>query len=1042
MAAKIRVHELARELGLTNKEMLDLCAVLGIGVKSHSSSIEDAQADRARRKAERDGLKRDVQPEEDKPLKKGAKKVEVEEAVAPARAPERVLTAPVVVEGPKAPVVGESKDPAPVPMPATARVEQIEAPVPPRTMGTIPASAAPAAIPSVPVTAVAPVRPPVRVAAPVAVVPTAPVVATTPPVVTTTSVAPGPTAPVAVPTPADEASSRPSGANIITSRPGGLTSRPSAPMAAPPGPRPPGAPASAAPSATVAAPPSAPAAPSAAPARPAGGPPPGAPLRSMTGKPIPPPPGGVPRSTFSGKPIPPPPGGPPSPGAPGSPSRGPAGAGAGRGPGGPGAGRGPGGPGAGPGRGPAGGPGGPARPGGYAPTRPGGGAFPRSSVPGAGVPRGGPGGGPGGPGRGGPGGGGGGAGRGGPRPQQRQSRSKRRRAFEELEPGRVTRYEKSAAPVPEGEVIIERGVSAQELGPKLNRTSADVVRFLMQQGEIISATMTLTDDMIELFAMDIGAQVLLVDAGQQQEVELQQLFMDDDEEGDEANYLTRPPVITVMGHVDHGKTLLLDRIRNANVIAGEAGGITQHIGAYQVEKNGQKITFIDTPGHEAFTAMRMRGAEVTDIVVLVVAANDGVMPQTIEALSHAKAAEVPIVVAINKIDIPDADPNRVMQQLTEYELVPESWGGETIMVELSALQNLGIDDLLEQLVLVAEVEDLRAVPTGKARGTVLEANLDIGRGPVATVLVEKGTLRVGDPIVAGPAWGTVRALINDQGEQIKEAGPSSPVQVLGLSMVPGAGDELRVAPNLRTAKTVGEAREQRQRFMGLSGSASAVHGGVKLEDIFEQIQRGEAATLNLILKADVQGSLEALTGSLKKLERPEVKIAFVSRAVGGITENDVQLAATTGSTIIGFNVRPDRKSRALADDEKVEIRTYEIIYKIIEDMQAAMLGMLKPEFEEVVTGEAEVREVFSVPKIGAIAGCMVRSGVITRNSKVRFLREGVVIWTGAIASLRRFKDDAREVATGFECGIGLSDFKDLKSGDIIETYEEREIARV
>ena len=1035
MAAKIRVHELARELGLTNKEMLDLCAVLGIGVKSHSSSIEDAQADRARRKAERDGLKRDVQPEEDKPLKKGAKKVEVEVAVAPPRAPERVLVPPVVDVPAAPPVAVETKVPTAVPV--SARVEPVEAPVTARTMGTIPASAAPAVIPTapprsaaVPVTEVA--TPPVEVAAPPAVVRT--------PVVATTPVAPGPTAPVDLPMPTDEASSRPSGAHIITSRPGGLTTRPGAPMAAPPGPRPPVAPTATAPAATVAAPPLAPA----APARPAGGPPPGAPLRSMTGKPIPPPPGGVPRSNFSGKPIPPPPGGPPRPGAPGFPNRGPAGAGAGRGPAGAGAGRGPGGPGAGagPGRGPGGGPGGPARPGGYAPTRPGGGAFPRSSVPGAGVPRGGPGGGPGGPGRGGPGGGGGGAGRGGPRPQQRQSRSKRRRAFEELEPGRVTRYEKSAAPVPEGEVIIERGVSAQELGPKLNRTSADVVRFLMQQGEIISATMTLTDDMIELFAMDIGAQVLLVDAGQQQEVELQQLFMDDDEEGDEANYLTRPPVITVMGHVDHGKTLLLDRIRNANVVAGEAGGITQHIGAYQVEKNGQKITFIDTPGHEAFTAMRMRGAEVTDIVVLVVAANDGVMPQTIEALSHAKAAEVPIVVAINKIDIPDADPNRVMQQLTEYELVPESWGGETIMVELSALQNLGIDDLLEQLVLVAEVEDLRAVPTGKARGTVLEANLDIGRGPVATVLVEKGTLRVGDPIVAGPAWGTVRALINDQGEQIKEAGPSTPVQVLGLSMVPGAGDELRVAPNLRTAKTVGEAREQRQRFMGLSGSASAVHGGVKLEDIFEQIQRGEAATLNLILKADVQGSLEALTGSLKKLERPEVKIAFVSRAVGGITENDVQLAATTGSTIIGFNVRPDRKSRALADDEKVEIRTYEIIYKIIEDMQAAMLGMLKPEFEEVVTGEAEVREVFSVPKIGAIAGCMVRSGVITRNSKVRFLREGVVIWTGAIASLRRFKDDAREVATGFECGIGLSDFKDLKSGDIIETYEEREIARV
>jgi translation initiation factor IF-2 len=417
------------------------------------------------------------------------------------------------------------------------------------------------------------------------------------------------------------------------------------------------------------------------------------------------------------------------------------------------------------------------------------------------------------------------------------------------------------------------------------------------------------------------------------------------------------------------------------------------------------------------------------------------MPQTLEALTAAKIAEVPIVVAINKIDIPGSDPNRVMQQLAEHELVPEAWGGDTIMVEMSALQNLGIDDLLEQLLLVAEVEDLKAVPTGKARGSVLEANLDIGRGPVATILIEKGTLKVGDPIVAGAAWGTVRALINDKGEQIKEAGPSTPVQVLGLSIVPNAGDELRVAPNLKTAKTVGEAREQRQRSAGLAGSASAVHGAVKLEDLFDQIQKGEAATLNLILKSDVQGSLEALTGSLKKLERPDVKITFVHRAVGGITQYDVQLAATTGSTIIGFNVRPDRNARQMAEDEKVQIRAYDIIYKVLEDMQAAMMGLLKPEYEEIVTGEAEVREVFNVPKIGAVAGCMVRTGVITRGTKVRFLREGVVIWKGAISSLRRFKDDVREVQTGFECGVGLTDFKDLKGGDIIETYEEREISR-
>ena len=604
----------------------------------------------------------------------------------------------------------------------------------------------------------------------------------------------------------------------------------------------------------------------------------------------------------------------------------------------------------------------------------------------------------------------------------------------------MSSYARSAASVPEGEVIVERGVSAQELGPKFNRTASDVVRFLFGQGEMVTATQALTDDMIELFVLDLGGKLLLVDAGQEQEAELAQLFNDDDDE-DETLQMHRPPIITVMGHVDHGKTLLLDRIRSANVVAGEAGGITQHIGAYQVEKNGKPITFIDTPGHEAFTSMRARGANATDIVVLVVAANDGVMPQTIEALNHAKAADVPIIVAINKIDIPDSDPNRVMQQLTEHELVAEEWGGDTIMVQISALQSLGIDELLEQLLLVAEVEELTANPDGPARGIVLEANLDIGRGPVATVLIEKGTLRVGDPMVAGPAWGTVRALLDDQGNQIKEAGPSTPVQVLGLSTVPGAGDELRVAPNLKTAKTVGEAREQRQRFVGLAGSASAIHRGVKLEDIFEQIQRGEQASLNLILKADVQGSLEALTESIRKLERPEVRVAFVHRAVGGVTENDVQLAVTTGSTIIGFNVRPNREARSLAELEKVEIRNYEIIYKVLEDLQAAMVGLLKPEYEEVVTGEAEVREVFSVPRIGAIAGCYVRNGVITRNSKVRFIREGVIIWKGAVASLRRFKDDVREVATGFECGIGLTDFKDLKSGDIIETFEEREIPR-
>ncbi len=600
-------------------------------------------------------------------------------------------------------------------------------------------------------------------------------------------------------------------------------------------------------------------------------------------------------------------------------------------------------------------------------------------------------------------------------------------------------YSATGAPVPEGTVVVERGVSAQEFAPRLNRTAADVVLFLMKNGEMVTATMTLTDEQMELFALEIGAEILLVEPGQQEELELQALF-DDSDDDDEAAQAARPPVITVMGHVDHGKTTLLDKIRNANVVSGEAGGITQHIGAYQVDQNGKKVTFIDTPGHAAFTQMRARGAQVTDIVVLMVAADDGVMPQTIEAISHARAAGVPMVVAINKIDKENADVQRVLAQLAEQELVPESWGGDTICVEMSAQQNLGVDDLIEQLTLVAEVEELTANPTGRAKGVVLEANLDTGRGPVATILVDKGTLKVGDPIVAGGAWGRVRAMIDDKGKQIKEAGPSTPVQVLGLSSVPNAGDEFRVAPDEKTARTVGEAREQRLRAKAPRGDAR-VQRGVKLEDVFSQIQAGEVATLNLVLKADVQGSLEAVTESLKRLERDEVKLAFVHRAVGGVTENDITLAAATNATIIGFNVRPDRKARDLAEAEHVEIRTYEIIYKLLEDIESAMVGMLAPEFEEVVTGEAEVREVFRVPKIGAIAGCYVRSGQITRGTKVRFLREGVIIWKGAITSLRRFKDDVREVREGFECGIGLSDFQDLKQGDLIETFEEKLVVR-
>ncbi len=656
---------------------------------------------------------------------------------------------------------------------------------------------------------------------------------------------------------------------------------------------------------------------------------------------------------------------------------------------------------------------------------------------------GGPGGRPGGGGPGGGGPGGGGPGRPGGnrpsgqrRPPRRTGRRRRRRDQDDLQP-QFTTYTSSDAPVPEGVVIIERGVSAQEFAPKLNRTAADVVRFLLNNGEMVTATMTLADEQMELFALEVGAEILLVEPGQQEEVELQKLFDDSD---DDEMQEPRPPVITVMGHVDHGKTTLLDHIRGANVVDGEAGGITQHIGAYQVQNEHGSVTFLDTPGHAAFTQMRARGADATDIVVLMVAADDGIMPQTIEAINHARAADVPIVVAVNKIDKDNADPQRVLTQLAEYELVPESWGGDTIVVEMSALQGVGVDELIEQLQVVAELEELTANPTGRAKGIVIEAQLDKGRGPVATVLVDKGELKVGDPIVAGAAWGKVRAMINDKGEQVKVAGPSTPVQVLGLSLVPEAGDEFRAAPDDKIARTVAEARELRLKAKHLREDAR-VKTGTKLEDIFAQIQSGEKAAVNLILKADVQGSLEAVTDSLRRLERDEVDVSFVHRAVGGITENDITLANATNATIIGFNVRPDGKARKLAEQEEVEIRTYEIIYKLLEDIEQAVIGMLEPEFEEQVTGEAEVREIFRVPKLGAIAGCYVRSGVITRGSKVRFLRDGTIIWKGDITSLKRFKDDAREVREGFECGIGLSDFQDLKAGDLIETYQDVEIAR-
>jgi translation initiation factor IF-2 len=737
---------------------------------------------------------------------------------------------------------------------------------------------------------------------------------------------------------------------------------------------------------------------------------------SQTGKPIPPPPGqrvpppppGSPRGSFGSRP--------------GGPRTGGGGARTGGGPGGP------------------GGFGGPRGGGGFG--GPGGGGAPAggrtAGAPGRG--RGGPGGG--GPGGGGPGGFGGRGRPGGP-PQRR--RKKRRRDREELEPA-SQRLTPADVPVPEGEIVVARGSTIQEFAPKLNRTPADLVRILFEAGEMMTATASLADEMIELIAESLGAQVLIVEPGSEQEVELIAMLTGD-EEDDEHDPLRepRPPIVTVMGHVDHGKTTLLDTIRNANVVAGEAGGITQHIGAYQVQRDSRAITFIDTPGHEAFTAMRSRGAEVTDIAVLVVAADDGVMPQTLESISHARAADVPIVVAVTKSDREDADTTRVRQQLTEQELVPEEWGGDTIVLDVAAPVGQGVDELLDAILLVADAEiadELLANPKKPARAEVIEANLDPGRGPVVTALVKEGTLSVGDTIVAGPAWGRVRAMFDEHGRQVSDAGPSVPVEVLGLDDVPLAGDELRVAPSDKVARTVAEARAHRRK-VAAQRNPMMLGGGARLEDIFAMVQRGEVATLNLLVKADVHGSLEALTDALRKLdqEHDEVRLSFVHRGVGGITESDLNLAAVSNATVIGFNVRPDRKARDIAERESVEVRLYEVIYNVLEDVNNALVGLLKPEFEEVVTGEAEVREVFSIPRVGKVAGCYVTNGVITRGSKVRFLRDGTIIWKGQIASLRRFKEDVRDVREGFECGIGLENYQDLKAGDVIETFEEREIAR-
>ena len=578
-------------------------------------------------------------------------------------------------------------------------------------------------------------------------------------------------------------------------------------------------------------------------------------------------------------------------------------------------------------------------------------------------------------------------------------------------------------------IRLEGQVTIAELAGHFDATPAQLITYLMEMGVMANVNQPLTSDSIELLAEEYGFDLDYIE----DPVEEVLLALDD---VDKKKEILRKPVVTVLGHVDHGKTSLLDTIRNTKVTAGEVGGITQHIGAYQVKVNDKKIVFLDTPGHEAFTAMRARGAQVTDIAILVVAADDGVMPQTIEAINHAKAAQVPILVAINKIDKPDANPDRVKQQLSDHGLVAEEWGGDTIFVPVSAIRGDGLEELLEMVLLLAEVGELKANPERAARGTVIEAKLDRGRGPVATILVQDGTLRVGEPIICGSIAGKVRAMINDRGERVDEAGPSTPVEIQGLNDVPMAGDRFQVVSDDRVARQVAEKRAFKLR------EASRRVQRITLDDLFKQIQEGEVKDLNLILKGDVQGSVEALQDALFKLSLEEVQIKIIHTGVGSINESDVMLASASNAIVIGFNVRPDNNARKLAEADQVDIRLYRIIYEAIEDIKAAVTGLLKPIMKEVILGQAEVRQLFKVSRLGSIAGSYVIEGKLTRNAMIRVIRDGTVILDGGrIESLKRFKDDVREVLTGYECGILLENYNDLHEGDIIEAYVMEQVAR-
>lgn len=581
------------------------------------------------------------------------------------------------------------------------------------------------------------------------------------------------------------------------------------------------------------------------------------------------------------------------------------------------------------------------------------------------------------------------------------------------------------------EIQIADNISVKDLAEKIKKTASEIIMALMKKGVMATANQEISFEVAEQVCEDFD---IIVEKAEEIDM-LEEVFKE--EEDTEENLVERPPVVVVMGHVDHGKTSLLDAIRHSHVTAKEAGGITQHIGAYTVSIDKKPITFLDTPGHEAFTAMRMRGAQVTDVAILVVAADDGVMPQTIEAINHAKAAGVEIIVAINKIDKPGSNPDRVKQELVEYGLVAEDWGGDTICVPVSAVSKEGLDNLLEMILLVSEMKELKANPNKRARGNIIEAQLDKGRGAVATVLVQSGTLNVGDPVVAGAAYGKVRAMMNDKGQKVKKAGPSVPVEILGLNEVPMAGDMFYVAKNEKQARQVAESVVAKSREEMLKDTPQKV----SLDDLFTQIQSGNIKDLNIVIKADVQGSVEAVKASLEKLSNDEVRIRTIHGGVGAVTESDVMLAAASNAIIIGFNVRPEASAKNVAEDQKVDIRLYRVIYQAIEDITAAMKGMLDPVYEEKIIGHAEIRQLFKASGVGTIGGSYVTDGKFVRNAKVRIIRDGIIVYDGELATLRRFKDDVKEVNTGFECGLLFNKFNDIKEGDMVEAYVMEEIER-